>query len=329
MTAEQIAAVLKRYEDGNTTPQENKSIEHWLDAVNNPDASWPVWDRPAKDQWLATVFTEIHASIHKEQLNVVKLPGRNKIVWRSIAAVAAVVFIAITLYLQSPVHSDHNSTPLISLVTRADQKTQITLADGSKVWVNAGSELKYPKVFQTGTREVYLSGEAYFDIAHDASKPFIIHTGTITTRVLGTAFNIKEDKLTHIVKVTVTRGKVSVAHGSQLLGVLTPNQQISFNGDKNSAVKEHVDAQRITAWQHDDLQFEDINFGDAVAQLQDQFHVKIVFSNDKLRNCRFSGTSLNGQDLDKILDVICAFNNATYTRKADGSILIEGAGCDK
>lgn len=328
MTTEEIAAVLKRYEDGDTTPEENISIENWLESTGNPNALWPVWDRPAKDQWLSGVFSEISTSIAEKQVKIVQLPQRSKVLWRSIAAVAAVVLVAF-LFLQSPLRRAQDSTQLIALITQPTQKKQVRLADGSLVWVNAGSTLRYPKIFSGGLREVYLSGEAYFDIAHDASKPFIIHTGTTITRVLGTAFNIKEDKKTHTIKVTVTRGKVSVADGDHLLGILTPDQQISFNSENNKVVKAHVDAEQAISWRQKDLQFEDISFGDAVAQLQEQFHVKIAFSNDKLRNCRFSGTSLNGEELNKVLDVICAINKATYTENTDGSILIKGVGCEK
>jgi len=208
------------------------------------------------------------------------------------------------------------------------QQKKITLPDGSEVWANASSELKYPAIFNGKTREVYLSGEAYFDIAHDASKPFIIHTGTITTTVLGTAFNIKEDKAGQTIKVTVTRGKVRVDNGTKQLGILTPNQQISFNVLNSVATQTEVDASEAIAWQQKDMHFDDISFAEAAAQLEQRFHVTIHFSNDTIRKCRFTGTALEGEKLEKILKVICAFNNATYQTKADGSIIIDGTGCN-
>jgi ferric-dicitrate binding protein FerR (iron transport regulator) len=83
----------------------------------------------------------------------------------------------------------------------------INLPDGSKVVLNANSKLEYPPGFSNNTREVYLDGEAYFDIAHDPGKPFIVHTGSISTRVLGTAFNINAYRSQQFVEVTVTRVK--------------------------------------------------------------------------------------------------------------------------
>jgi ferric-dicitrate binding protein FerR (iron transport regulator) len=329
MSRNKIEDLLDSYLKGETTIKENEQIERWLEANGNVGSEWETLNRAAKDKWLAGVFGDIKHTIHANKANVIIMPKRKPILWRSIAAAAVILLVSSILYLQWPVIQQRLHPPqLTALTAGANQKKQVTLADGSRVWVNAGSELKYPKTFNSKIREVYLSGEAYFDIAHDAAKPFIIHTGNVVTTVLGTAFNIKEDKEKHTVQVTVTRGKVSVANGGRLLGVLTPNQQISFNGVKGNVIKGTVDAQQVIAWQQTELHFEDVSFADAAEQLQQRFNVKISFSNDKLKNCRFTGTSLNGEQLYKILNVICAFNNATYKKKADGSILIDGPGCN-
>ncbi|MEB0280806.1 MULTISPECIES: FecR domain-containing protein [unclassified Mucilaginibacter] len=328
MSRNQIVALLDRYLQGETTTEENELVEMWLEENGNPNAEWHALDKPGKDQWLSEVFKDIHSTIQANEAKVVQLPQRNRLAWGSVAA-AAILLIASTLFVQWPaLQTRLHPVQLTALQAPAHQKKEITLADGSRVWLNSGSELKYPKTFDGKTREVYLSGEAYFDIQHNAAKAFIIHTGKVLTTVLGTAFNIKEDKSKHTVAVTVTRGKVSVANGSQLLGVLTPNQQISFNTLKAEASHAVVNANEVVAWQQSDLHFEDVSFADAVTQLQQHFNVKISFSNDKLKDCRFTGTSLNGESLDKILKVICAFNNATYQTKSDRSILITGPGCN-
>jgi transmembrane sensor len=323
-----IEDLLDRYLKGEASPEEIERVETWLNNNGGTNSEWQQMDKPSKDQWLSGLFNEIEKSISANDDKVIKMQPRTNL-WRSIAAVAAVLAIFFSAYLEWPamqglLHRQH----LTALNVPSNQKKQITLADGSKIWVNGGSELKYPETFYGKTREVYLSGEAYFDIQHDASRPFIIHTGKVVTTVLGTAFNIKEDKTLHTVVVTVTRGKVSVANGNQLLGTITPNQQISFNVINNQHIQKDVDVKQATAWQESELHFEDITFGDAAVELQQKFKVKITFNNDKLKNCRFTGTALEGENLDKILKVICAFNNATYQTKADSTILIDGPGCN-
>ena len=323
-----IEALLDRYLKGETSKEENELVENWLEENNNPLSEWQHFNQSQKDQWLADVFGKIQDSIKANEPKVVAMPPREHL-WRRLAAVAAVLAIFFTLYLEWPaLQSFLHPVQLTALTVSLNQQKQITLADGSKVWVNAGSQLKYPQQFNGKTREVYLSGEAYFDIKHIANKPFIIHTGKVVTTVLGTAFDIKEDKINHTIKVTVIRGKVSVANGNKQLGILTPDQQISFNLLNSKATQMEVDAGQAIEWQKAELHFEDVTFAEAASQLQQRFNVKINFSNDKVKNCRFTGTALKVEKLDKILKVICAFNGATYQTKADGSILIDGAGCN-
>lgn len=248
--------------------------------------------------------------------------------WPKVAAVAAALALFFMAYLERPlIHNGHHPVILTALTAPSGQPKQLTLADGSTVWVNRGSELKYPKSFDNKIREVYLSGEAYFDIRHDATKPFIIHTGNVITTVMGTAFDIKEDKTNHTIEVTVSRGKVSVANGRKLLGIITSNQQISFNTSNEKTTLQKIDAAQVAAWQKVDLKFEDVTFAEAAKRLENRFRVKISFGNDKIKNCRFTGASLTGDRLEKVLKAICDFNNATYQTQPDGSIVINGPGC--
>jgi transmembrane sensor len=249
--------------------------------------------------------------------------------WRTAAAIAAVLAIFFTFYLTWPgLQDDMHSGTLSALKVAPGQKKQLMLADGSKVWVNAGSELRYPEKFIGNTREIYLSGEAYFDVHHDPSKPFIIHTANVVTTVLGTAFNIREDKTKHTIEVTVARGRVSVANGDRMLGIITPDQQISFNTSSEKVIQQNVDALKIASWQKTDLQFEDVTFAEVAKRLEERFGVKISFANEKIKACRFTGASLTGEKLDEVLKTICGFNNASYQTRDDGSIIIDGPGCN-
>lgn len=329
MSGNNIAVLLDRYLKGETSPAENELIERWIEENGTAGAEWQALAQSDKDQWLSGIFKDIKVSINEEATKVIPLPAGKRFLWKGIAAAAAVLIIFFTLYLKWTVLPNHtHPIALTSFNVPLNQKKKLTLPDGSLVWLNAGSTLKYPKAFIGKIRAVHLSGEAYFDIKHNAGQPFIIYTDKLVTTVLGTAFDIKEDKVNHTIAVTVTQGKVSVANGTKLLGVLTPNQQISFNTSKNEVTRQTVDANLVVAWQQEELHFDDISFEDAVLQLQTQFNVKISFANQKLKACRFTGTALKGAKLEKILDVICAFNQATYQTKADGTIVIDGTGCN-
>lgn len=333
MNRHDIELLLDRYLNKETSALENEQVENWLIENEPENAQWKSLDNAARDQWMSNLFSEIQTTISipsntplsiKSPIMPTRMP-----LWRSIAAVAAMLTVFITLFMNWPAVQDGiNPVKVATLSVPENEKKQITLADGSVVWINSLTELRYPKTFSGHTREVYLSGEAYFDIRHNASKPFIVHTGQVITTVLGTAFNINAGKNSDRVIVTVTRGKVSVADQDHFLGYITPNQQLNYNLNSKEEIKTTVDAEKVAGWQGD-LHFDDITFENAASILEARFKVRIGFSNDKVKNCRFSGTSLNGDNsLEQILKIICAFNQATYTHNKNGSITIDGRGCN-
>jgi transmembrane sensor len=327
MNRNKIEDLLDRYLNKKTTIEENNLIEQWLEENGNPNSEWQQMNRSQKDKWLFNVLADVEKTVKVKPANQVIMQPQRQL-WYKVAGVAATLIIISGFYFAwTSVNKQKTSSNSASILIADHQEKQLTLPDGSKIWLNSGADLKISKTFNGKVREVYLSGEAYFDIAHNVAKPFIIHTGDIVTTVLGTAFNIKQDPSRHTVEVTVSRGKVSVADGTKMLGILTPNQQISFNTQNSKAVRSIVDSRAIAAWHQNEIHFDDIKLADAVLELEQRFNVEINFKNEKLEDCRFTGTAFKGDKLDKILNVICAFNNATFETRPDGTILIDGPGC--
>ena len=248
--------------------------------------------------------------------------------WMKVAAAVTMALLAGAVWY-GKTSLKNESQPIAQASSPSASEHQfVKLPDGSTVVLNAGSHLEYPSSFEgMGRREVLLRGEGYFDIKHDASKPFIVRTGNLTTTVLGTAFNIKAYDDEENITVTVTRGKVQVSDEGRTLGVITPNQQITFDKLDRQSQQRSVDSNHAIAWKSHDIFFDDITLQEAAAQLEERFHVGIRFENEKTRHCRFTATFLNGEDLDQILHIICEFNGANYVRDAAGNMLIKGDGC--
>lgn len=252
-------------------------------------------------------------------------------IWLKIAAAAAILlFVASGLYLflMRSVQADRATPDLVETPMIKDHQ-MIKLADGSTVILNANSKLKYPRIFNSSMREVTLLGEGYFDIRHDTAHPFIVHTGKFKVTVLGTAFNVKVYNKEKYITVTVTRGKVSVSDNAKVLGVVTPDHQLSYNTDDQKIVEMLVNSAKTIGWQTNDLFLEDMTMQQAANVLEQRFDIKIRFSSESVKKCRFTGTFIHGEKLDDILRVICDFNNATYTTSADGQVVISGAGCSE
>jgi ferric-dicitrate binding protein FerR (iron transport regulator) len=222
-----------------------------------------------------------------------------------------------------------NAPQLASNAVVKKRNTTILLPDGSKVVLNKDSHLNYPTKFNGKNREVYLTGEGYFDIAHDAAHPFLVHARNLTTRVLGTAFNIKAYPGDKLVEVTVTRGKVLVSDDKKSLAILLPNQYISYNENNSIYKKDITNSKLAVLWKEDDLVMDNISIKDAAAILSERYGVKLIMANTKIQNCRFTASFLNTTGLDQMLNVLCRLNNIKFITSDDGKeITLLGEGCN-
>lgn len=249
--------------------------------------------------------------------------------WYAAAAVLLIVTSAGSWYYQkqrAPVQ------PVAVAAQETEQaifkgKQYVHLPDGSTVLLNDGSRLTYTPNFGEQDREITLTGEAYFDVKHDPLKPFRVITGKITTTVLGTSFNVTAYPEQREVKVTVTRGKVQVRGENRLLGVITPDQQISVNTVTYDFVQRSLNAETATAWQREYLILDDVSLSEAAKTIGRKYNVRITLRNEHLKNCRISATFLKGESLQQMLTVVSAVVQATYVIEPNGDVAIDGKGC--
>lgn len=208
-------------------------------------------------------------------------------------------------------------------------KQFVRLPDGSTALLNDGTSLSYAQGFADSIREVVLVGEAYFDVAHDPARPFRVVTGKITTTVLGTSFNISAYPDDHEVKVTVTRGKVQVDTEQDILGIITPDQQISVNTVTYDFTRSTVKASEVVkSLQSQYLILDNVSLEEAAKTISEKYHVTITFSNERLKACRISATFLNGENLEQVLTVVSGVVQAGYEISPGGDVSLDGKGCE-
>ena len=219
-----------------------------------------------------------------------------------------------------------STTKAAGHVAAEDKKRIVHLPDGSTVLLNRHSTLDYlPDI--AGGREVTLSGEAYFDIVHRTSQPFLVHTGKIVTKVLGTAFNIKAYPGERAIEVTVDHGKVQVLKGPSSIGLLTDNQQMRYNNDTEGYSSKDVNIKPVMAWKPEEVVFDDITMEEAARRIGQRFNVTVSFVNAAVKDCRVTATFYQEDDLDEIMTVICAVNQSNFVIKGN-TIVIDGKGCN-
>ncbi|HTJ48625.1 MAG TPA: FecR domain-containing protein [Cyclobacteriaceae bacterium] len=247
--------------------------------------------------------------------------SRMKIVWMAAAAISLLVLVGLGLY--------KNELPAISKqddnVMTISGRDFVLMPDGSTITLKEGSELTYAKSFGVTNREVTLEGEAFFDVAHNASIPFKVHTGKIITTVLGTAFNISSQQ--EKIVVTVTRGKVSVGDESKRYDVITPNEQIAVNTLTGVYKKAVVDSVEVMQWKKDYFILESATIEQAAMQIEKRFNVKVIITNENLKKCTISAWFLNNESLEQVIKGVSAVQQATFTIKDDLITIEGGIGC--
>lgn len=198
------------------------------------------------------------------------------------------------------------------LFTMEGATYSVILADGTKVWLNADSELKYPDYFSGGKREVYLEGEAYFEVAKDAGHPFEVHVDGMAVVVLGTAFNVKGYPEEEEVSVTLVNGGVKLMEESRELARLTPLQE--FRMDMRTSEYEvcPADLQTALAWRNNMFVFESEPLAKIIGQLSRWYGV--YFELDKrLEGYMYSGNISRSEPLEEVLHILSLTNEIKFS----------------
>ena len=294
------------------------------------------------------LFKKIKSRITTEssitRVNVVAIsPDRNSVMWRKIAAASILIVCCLAGYFWKTLRSENlhdNLAVLDCTITKPGSKSIITLTDGTQVTVNSASELKYPASFEGKTREVFLVGEAFFDVHKDHEHPFIVHTGKMNIKVLGTAFNVKAYPKDLTSETTLIRGMIEITLKDRPSDriILKPNDKLilktglEFDQTKNEAKKVNIaidptlsqytltalthltdgdTAVVETSWLEGKLVFRNEDFASLALRLQRWYGVNISFKNDEIKTLRFNGT-FEHETVDEALSALKRTENFHY-----------------
>lgn len=183
-------------------------------------------------------------------------------------------------------------------IPRGGQYT-VHLPDGTIVWLNSESSLSYPVTFSASRREVILKGEAYFEVAKDRKKPFIVHAGRADINVLGTQFNVSAYTGDNVVKTTLLEGSVRLTNESAS-AILIPGEQGIAIGTNNSISKRHVNVNRVIAWKNGYFIFKDDSIRDIMKQIGRWYDVDIEYRGD-VTDKTFGGIYSKNKDIEELL----------------------------
>lgn len=294
---EEIRVLLLKYDRNECTAAELAQIMAWYEQLDLSEVSQaPVPDTVEAMQARDALWQMIDKEIQPlKTASVIRLP----LYRRAMRVAAAVVLFALgtaAWWLFWPATSHE-------LVAHNGNLVHSRLADGTEVWLNAGSRLTYNSLSQSRTREVTLEGEAYFDVTHDEQRPFIIHTNLADVKVLGTAFNVRAYKRDSVTEMLLVSGSIAVTikkEGREILlreprqkitvrqpAAMVPDNEIvrvsqAFSSpDVDSVITE-------TLWRSNKLVFNHETFGEVASRIERCYNVKIHFRDENVKQLRFT-----------------------------------------
>lgn len=188
---------------------------------------------------------------------------------------------------------------------------RLTLSDGTKVYLNSMTSLKYPVQFGPGKREVELVGEAYFEVVKNAAKPFVVNTNEMKVEVLGTSFNVNAYEDSKNTVTTLVDGRVKLSHSLNLAEeqILNPNEQGVMDNLSGKIVLSNVDVSNYISWKDGQLVFYDMPLEEIMTQLTRWYSAKVFYMNPEVKSMRFSGSLDKYDEIEKFIDIIEATQN--------------------
>lgn len=280
-----------------------------------------ILNRIKVSEQVVAMGEEMRNDILSELHRRMGISSRRSFMLKIMSAVASVVLLlGISNYLAFREGYKRINSQMIEMVNPLGMKSSIVLSDGTKVTLNAGTTLSYPNAFVSGKREVEVSGEAFFEVAHKDNCPFIVKADHLNVCVLGTKFNVKAYKEENNIEITLTEGRVGVgldSHKRQEMIYLKPEQQLLFDKTRLSFHKHRVNLNYYISWTKGEFHFNSLTFQEIATQLERNFNVHIDITLPELKQIVFSGDFVRGENLEQILRVMTTDKRIRYNIEGD------------
>ncbi len=220
--------------------------------------------------------------------------------------------------INNPVEKKEDALTYNELKTSHGSTYQLVLSDGTKVWLNARTSIRYPTQFGKQNREIFLTGEAYFEVAHNPNCPFIVHLDQYDIRVLGTSFNISNYHDDHAIETTLVTGSVMISNQGQQIYtpvILKPGEQACLTRDDYLVTTRLVDPLAYTAWKENTFVFNNEEMATIARKLSRWYNIEFEFEENQLETMRFYGKIKKYDNVNDVLDMIKLTNKINYENR--------------
>lgn len=308
-TEQELKRLLDKYASGNCSPEEINLLEAWFIRIGANEKSEELTE--ADRYRMLKAFRQNPRFVKGHPRIISMFPA-----WKKIAVAASLVgFLLLSgLWISKSINStDQQSSVYVKIRTGKGEVKMVTLPDQSVVWLNARTQLSYHPDFKNN-RSLSLDGEAVFQVTHDESHPFRVHTpDSIETTVLGTQFNISSYSRLPETQVTVLEGRVKVGQISkQVQGILLKNDAISFNRLTKKFVKTEENAEMAASWRMGEWELKGRGLNGLSLMLYNQYGINLRYTNKAFDQLDLSANFNYKQTPEEIISTFCLLANCKY-----------------
>lgn len=327
--------LLARYLAGECTERERKEVDDWIKADPENGKKLKqfsrIWDLSMQNKRMADdlfdaekQWQELQDRLRKDEKSVHQSGSEDRVtvsnfrktsihsMTQKVARVAAIVLIAglmgVLAYQNWGQPEPEPKEPVLREISTANaQRANLTLGDGTKVMLNAGSTVKFPDRFEEDIREVFLEGEAYFDVASNPDRPFLIHCRGSVIEVLGTSFSVRSYAEENQVRVVVEEGRVSFSAGesdSENIAIVEAHEMGRYQLGSNRINRSQIeDMQLYMSWLDGYLKFRETSMSKVATELERRYGVEVAFADTVLKDKSLTAL-LKSRSIRNVLDVI-------------------------
>jgi ferric-dicitrate binding protein FerR (iron transport regulator) len=314
LNRENIRQIFKKYLLGSASAEETNAIDHWYRSFENETpVSLTEQDREAARQ---EIWEKIAPAI------VVQRKARVIPLWLKVASWAAVVAgIIISLFLLIK-PAKHTALAYTTVTTQNGQRREVTIQDGTRLTLNAGTTLRVYNDFSTERRVDLVDGEVFFQVKRDEHRPFRIHSNDLTISVLGTSFDVSAYTDMKKISVGVVTGKVSVKRDTTTLDVLTKTRQLNYNTETHAYTTGTTNAS-LLAWRQGRVALNDVSFSEMTVLMKKNFGIDVLTHDNRIEQTKYTTELSASMTPGEAMEVLAAIHQLKIQKIDDHTYLLE------
>ncbi|SDF86959.1 FecR family protein [Dyadobacter soli] len=320
-TPDEVASLLGHFRTGSDEARLRQLITEQLDAG---DADSEKHEQAVYEVY-ASLARQITAPAHRVPVHgrsLITPHLRNAAIW-----LLALLSVGAGLYLLKYGEKTNRPVAVRHVEAAAGERKKVVLPDSSRIWLNAGSAIDYPAVFQGNERNVSLTGEAFFEVTRDPAHAFVIRTGALRTRVVGTTFNINAYPDDSAIAVSVVTGRVNVSSDKAAVDLLPDHQAVYGKQDGQLIARPCPDAGALAAWKAGKLQFRNKKLHEVIRTLERRYAVAIGVDANA-RECPVLHADFDDNEpVGRILEMLAVSLNGRVEKKGKTGYRLVTAGC--